>query len=194
MSLYSYKGAEPTRLPGSIYLDNGLLLTDLYSLSNSELAALGFTGPYVVPGLGAKQFAAWDVDSLSYVVFDLPASYESYKDKAVYNQETKTVDIVPLPEHEVASNYAKKFDEIRATREQLFTQADFAVSLTAEFLCEACQPEVDQYEELLTYKTQLRDLLDNVVNPFLVVFPTPPSKLERVLQGQYGPVFKVEPT
>lgn len=190
MSLYSYKGAEPTKLPRSIYVGDNLLLTDLSTLDQNELEKLGFTGPYTVPGITDLQYAAWDSDTLSYIIFDLPPDYAPYKEKVVYFPETKTISIVSLSEAEINANYETKFAEIRAKRYELFTKADFAVSLTAEFMCDICEPEVIQYQELIEYKVKLRDLLDGVTNPFLVVFPTPPSKLDRVLQGQYGPVYE----
>jgi len=190
MALYSYKGAQPASLPNSIYVENGLIRTNLYSLDDEQLQELGFTGPYALPGLSEFQYAAWDSESLSYIIFDLPSNYLWYKDKVIYDPETKTISVVPLPEHEVQANFARKFDELKAQRQELFTQADFAVSLTAEFLCDTCEPEVMQYEELIQYKNQLRELFEGVDDPYQVKFPTPPSKFYRVLEGQYGPVFQ----
>jgi len=189
MSLYSYKGAEPAKLQNSVYVEGGLIRTNLYSLDAEQLEELGFTGPYALPGLSEFQYSTWDSESFSYIIFDLPSDYVWYREKVVYDPQTKTIDIVPIPEQEVQERFALKFKELKAKRKELFTQADFAVSLTAEFLCDICEPEVLQYEELIKYKNELRDLFENTDDPFQVKFPIPPGKLDRVLKGQYGAIF-----
>ena len=73
MSLYSYKGSEPTSLPNKITLSNGKSRTDSSSFSDEELKDAGFTGPYTVPSFDQEyQKLSWNSESLSYVVTDIP--------------------------------------------------------------------------------------------------------------------------
>lgn len=72
MSLYSYKGSEPTSLPNKITLSNGKSRTDSSSFSAEELKDAGFTGPYTVPSFDQEyQKLSWNSESLSYVVTDI---------------------------------------------------------------------------------------------------------------------------
>lgn len=54
MSLYSYKGQEPSPLPLRIRLDSGETRSSLNELSQQELEDLGFSGPFTKPDYDAN--------------------------------------------------------------------------------------------------------------------------------------------
>ena len=61
MSIYSYKGGYPEKLPDRVRLDSGLTLTSLHTFSSDELSALGFSGPIETPSYDEKtQRIRWD--------------------------------------------------------------------------------------------------------------------------------------
>lgn len=76
MSLYSVNGAEPSELTGRIRLPNGMTLTDPGGMSQSELNAIGITGPYTIPDCDTKsQYISWNGETLTYDV--LEKTYET---------------------------------------------------------------------------------------------------------------------
>ena len=76
MSLYSINGAEPSKLTGRIRLSNGMTLTGTDGWSQSELNAVGITGPYTIPDCDKKsQYISWNSETLAYDI--LEKSYET---------------------------------------------------------------------------------------------------------------------
>ncbi len=80
MSLYSVGGAEPSKLTGRMRLSNGMTLTDVEGWSQSDLNAVGITGPYTIPDCDKKsQYISWNSETLTYDV--LEKSYETIKNE-----------------------------------------------------------------------------------------------------------------
>tara|TARA_R100000005_G_C4991203_1_gene198591 strand:+ start:1242 stop:1841 length:600 start_codon:yes stop_codon:yes gene_type:complete len=76
MSLYSVNGAEPSELIERIRLPNGMTLTGTDGWSQSELNAVGITGPYTIPDCDTKsQYISWNSETLTYDV--LEKTYET---------------------------------------------------------------------------------------------------------------------
>jgi len=76
MSLYSVNGAEPSKLTERIRLPNGMTLTGTDGWSQSELNAVGITGPYTIPNCDTKsQYISWNSETLTYDI--LEKSYET---------------------------------------------------------------------------------------------------------------------
>ena len=76
MSLYSVGGAEPSKLTGRLRLPNGMTLTDVEGWSQSDLNAVGITGPYTIPDCDKKsQYISWNSETLAYDI--LEKSYET---------------------------------------------------------------------------------------------------------------------
>lgn len=76
MSLYSVGGAEPSKLTGRMRLSNGMTLTDVEGWAQSDLNAVGITGPYTIPDCDKKsQYISWNSETLTYDV--LEKSYET---------------------------------------------------------------------------------------------------------------------
>lgn len=76
MSLYSVNGAEPSELTRRIRLPNGMTLTGTDGWSQSELNAVGITGPYTIPDCDKKsQYISWNSETLAYDI--LEKSYET---------------------------------------------------------------------------------------------------------------------
>ena len=76
MSLYSVNGAEPSELTERIRLPNGMTLTGTDGWSQSELNAVGITGPYTIPDCDTKsQYISWNSETLTYDV--LEKTYET---------------------------------------------------------------------------------------------------------------------
>lgn len=76
MSLYSVGGAEPSKLTGRLRLPNGMTLTDVEGWAQSDLNAVGITGPYTIPDCDKKsQYISWNSETLTYDV--LEKSYET---------------------------------------------------------------------------------------------------------------------
>ena len=61
MSIYSYKGGYPEKLPDRVHIDSGYTLTALHTFSNDELSELGFSGPIEIPSYNEKtERLRWD--------------------------------------------------------------------------------------------------------------------------------------
>jgi|TARA_B100000035_G_scaffold46191_1_gene34936 hypothetical protein len=76
MSLYSVNGVEPSELTERIRLPNGMTLTGTDGWSQSELNAVGITGPYTIPDCDTKsQYISWNSETLTYDV--LEKTYET---------------------------------------------------------------------------------------------------------------------
>jgi hypothetical protein len=70
MTLYSYKGQEPTELLDGIVLENEEIKTSLASLSCEQLNQLGFIGPILKPDFNTStQKLEWD--GTSYKIIEL---------------------------------------------------------------------------------------------------------------------------
>lgn len=76
MSLYSVNGAEPSELTERIRLPNGMTVTGTDGWSQSDLNAVGITGPYTIPDCDTKsQYISWNSETLTYDV--LEKTYET---------------------------------------------------------------------------------------------------------------------
>ena len=76
MSLYSVNGAEPSELIERIRLSNGMTATGTDGWSQSDLNAVGITGPYTIPNCDTKsQYISWNSETLAYDI--LEKSYET---------------------------------------------------------------------------------------------------------------------
>lgn len=98
------------------------------------------------------------------VVVEVDDDLEVYPDCTVIIGDSANV----IDQEEFDKQRAAKWNEIRLIRNNVIATTDWTqlgdVSLTAE--------EVTAWQ---TYRTQLRDMIDEDTNPFAVVWPTEPS-------------------
>jgi hypothetical protein len=126
MSLYSYKGQEPTTLPLRIRLDDGSTRTSLNELSVEELKDFGFFGPISKPEYDEDtQKIEWDGSVYKIITLTDEEIVQRVADKEsdTYTQKLKNIDYNLFWQKLVNSSIYKK---LRGASLQ---------SLTANTLC-----------------------------------------------------------
>ena len=91
MSLYSYKGQEPSPLPLRIRLESGETRSSLKELTQQELEDLGFSGPFTKPEYDIDtQKIEWD--NGDYVIKNLTEEELSYKQERELAYKLENID------------------------------------------------------------------------------------------------------
>lgn len=122
MSLYSYKGQEPSPLPFRIRLESGETRSSLNELTQQELKDLGFSGPFSKPNYDPdNQKIEWN--GVEYVIFPLTEEEILKVREKNELEEVKMIDYASFWEQLLTSNLYKK----------LFTKS--SQSLLANTIC-----------------------------------------------------------
>ena len=97
---FSLGGAVPSFLPSRLRLPNGVTRYS-HSITQEEVEACGYTGPYDYPSLSSTQAAEWDSSALAWTVRDKTA--EELKkldiDLSVRNTIQNNIDIIEAEKH-----------------------------------------------------------------------------------------------
>jgi len=115
--MYSYKGSYPQELPESWKFEDGSVVENLSSLTNSELESLGWYGP-----------------------IDYPTGHFEYSYE--WNSSTKSFDATELDiyEKQIRVDYQKFWDMLLSTQAYVKIKSEASLSLTentifTEFIC-----------------------------------------------------------
>ena len=118
--LYSYKGGEPEPLPYHVRLPDGSTRTDFSVITDKELEAAGYTGPYTYPKINEDthyKTATWDASAKSWTLTELPEKFlwervRVKRDNALADTDYTQIPDAPLTTDQVAV-YKKYRQELR---------------------------------------------------------------------------------
>lgn len=107
MTLYSYKGEEPSSLPLRIRLDDGTTRTSLEELSANDLKDIGFIGPITKP-LIDENIEKIEWSNGEYQVIQLTEEEITIRNKQKNNEKLKNIDYSVFWELVISSSFYKK--------------------------------------------------------------------------------------
>jgi hypothetical protein len=107
MTLYSYKGEDPSILPLRIRLDDGTIRTSLEELSVNDLKDIGFIGPITKP-LIDENIEKIEWSNGEYQVIQLTEEEISIKNKQKEEEKMKNIDYGVFWELVISSSFYKK--------------------------------------------------------------------------------------
>ena len=114
--LYSYKGGEPEPLPYHVRLPDGSTRTDFNVITEKELEAVGYTGPYTYPKINEDthyKTAKWDSSSKSWTLIELPADLLWERVRVRRNNALANTDYTQLPDAPLTTDQVAVFKKYR---------------------------------------------------------------------------------